>query len=154
MPNVPSNSCGFQVHLSSGTVSRNSNVFPLMFFHSEIKHLICGFIRSSHHNMPAFNKGGEGEIRSRVLACWLGSRPCLTRLHSFRPSHLPLSLSDAMTQTGSCQSSHVVAERGRFELPRRLPPCRFSRAVPSTTQPPLLPRVPRLAYMATHTQLV
>ena len=28
------------------------------------------------------------------------------------------------------------AERGRFELPRSLRPCRISSAVPSTTQPP------------------
>ena len=34
-------------------------------------------------------------------------------------------------------SELVVTERGRFELPRQFPACRFSKPVPSTTQPPL-----------------
>ena len=34
-------------------------------------------------------------------------------------------------------SLQIVTERGRFELPNKLPRCRFSKPVPSTTQPPL-----------------
>ncbi|GEM_PF-3523837 len=34
-------------------------------------------------------------------------------------------------------SSSIVAERGRFELPKSLRPCHFSKVVHSTTLPPL-----------------
>ncbi len=55
----------------------------------------------------------------------------------FRISHESAPSAFFLSRKKYIRELHYFAERGRFELPRLLRACRFSKAVLSTTQPPL-----------------
>ena len=80
--------------------------------------------------------GGGGIWRQVTKLVYSLSAPCPDSLALLSPSFKsPLTAKMILCSDGSHPSLHIIAEEVGFEPTIRSPVCRFSRPVPSTTQP-------------------